>query len=163
MVFHGKGAPEKRMRVTGFWQSWLLPLILVLTLVGVSRGLGAEAAAPEPAVGSTPTAPAPPAPYEPPAALRPHPRRRPYRPHAPRFPHRRGQNGARQGPQKGIIHEAAVFLAALGHAAPIPAPGPGIRRGAPEDFLPPPGFFPHGDQTRNQLWPERGGGCHPED
>ena len=30
------------MRVTGFWQSWLLPLILVLTLVGVSRGLGAE-------------------------------------------------------------------------------------------------------------------------
>ena len=56
------------MRVTGFWQSWLLPLILVLTLVGVSRGLGAEAAAPEPAIGSTPTAPAPPAPYEPPAA-----------------------------------------------------------------------------------------------
>ena len=56
------------MRVTGFWQSWLLPLILVLTLVGVSRSLGAEAAAPEPAIGSTPTAPAPPAPYEPPAA-----------------------------------------------------------------------------------------------
>ena len=56
------------MRVTGFWQSWLLPLILVLTLVGVSRGLGAETAAPEPAVGSTASAPALPPPEEPPAA-----------------------------------------------------------------------------------------------
>jgi outer membrane protein assembly complex protein YaeT len=45
------------MRVPGFWQSWFLPLILVLTLMGVSRGLGAEATAPEPALGSTPTAP----------------------------------------------------------------------------------------------------------
>lgn len=45
------------MRVTGYWHSWLLPLILVLTLAGVSRGLGAEAAAPEPAVRSTPTGP----------------------------------------------------------------------------------------------------------
>jgi outer membrane protein assembly complex protein YaeT len=56
------------MRVTGFWQSWLLPLILVLTLAGVSRGLGAEAAVPEPATGSIPTAPAPPPPERPPAA-----------------------------------------------------------------------------------------------
>ena len=55
------------MRVFGFWQSWLLPLILMLTLAGVSRGLGAEAAAPEPAVRSTPTAPALREPFEPPA------------------------------------------------------------------------------------------------
>ncbi|MDP1760812.1 MAG: hypothetical protein Q8L43_01165, partial [Deltaproteobacteria bacterium] len=61
------------MRVTGFWQSWLLPLILVLTLVGVSRGLGAENCAPEPAVGSTPGAPAPPPPEAPPAAAHPTP------------------------------------------------------------------------------------------
>jgi outer membrane protein insertion porin family len=46
------------MRVTGYWHSWLLPLILVLTLAGVSRGLGAETIAPEPAVGSTPAGPA---------------------------------------------------------------------------------------------------------
>jgi outer membrane protein assembly complex protein YaeT len=59
------------MRVTGFWQSWLLPLILVLTLVGVSRGLGAEAAAPEPAAGSIDTAPAPPPSEAPPAASLP--------------------------------------------------------------------------------------------
>jgi outer membrane protein assembly complex protein YaeT len=39
--------------------------------MGVSRGLGAAAAVPEPAVGSTPTAPALPAPYEPPAAAVP--------------------------------------------------------------------------------------------
>ncbi len=36
------------MRVTGLWRSWLLPLMLVLTLVGVSPGLGAETAVPEP-------------------------------------------------------------------------------------------------------------------
>ena len=46
------------MRVTVFWQSWLLPLILVLTLAGVSRGLTAEAAGPEPAIGPTPAGPA---------------------------------------------------------------------------------------------------------
>ena len=34
------------MRVPGFFHSWILPLILVLTLVGVSRGLGAEAPPP---------------------------------------------------------------------------------------------------------------------
>jgi outer membrane protein insertion porin family len=45
------------MRFTSPWQCWLLPLILVLILAGVSRGLGAEAAAPEPAVGSTPAGP----------------------------------------------------------------------------------------------------------
>ena len=56
------------MRVTGFWQSWLLPLILVLTLVGVSRGLRAETTASESAVGSTAGAPALPPPGEPPAA-----------------------------------------------------------------------------------------------
>jgi outer membrane protein assembly complex protein YaeT len=47
------------MRVPGFFHSWILPLILVLTLVGVSRGLGAPS--PEPAAGATPAAlPAPP-------------------------------------------------------------------------------------------------------
>jgi outer membrane protein assembly complex protein YaeT len=56
------------MRVFGFWQSWLLPLILVLTLAGVSRGLGAEAVAIEPAAGSIDTAPAPPPSEAPPAA-----------------------------------------------------------------------------------------------
>ena len=61
------------MRVTGFWQSWLLPLILVLTLVGVSRGLGAEVCPPEPAVGSIAPAPAPPPPEAPPAAALPTP------------------------------------------------------------------------------------------
>ncbi len=30
----------------GFFPRWILPLILVLTLAGVSRGLGAEAAPP---------------------------------------------------------------------------------------------------------------------
>jgi outer membrane protein assembly complex protein YaeT len=44
---------RKRMRVTGIWRSWLVALILVLTLAGVSRGLGAEAPAPEPAVPET--------------------------------------------------------------------------------------------------------------
>src|SRR3989339_1477951 len=68
LVFHGQGAPEKRMRVSGFWQSWLLPLILVLTLVGVSRGLGAEICPPEPGLGSAPEAPALPPPKAPPAA-----------------------------------------------------------------------------------------------
>ena len=61
------------MRVTGFWQSWLLPLILVLTLAGVSRGLGAEAVAPEPAAGSIDTAPAPAPSEAPPAAALPTP------------------------------------------------------------------------------------------
>jgi outer membrane protein assembly complex protein YaeT len=51
------------MRVTGFWRNRLLPLILVLTLLGVSRGLAAEAAPLEPALS---TASAPP-PEEPPA------------------------------------------------------------------------------------------------
>lgn len=37
------------MRITGFWRSWLLPLILALTLAGVSQGLGAEVCPPEPA------------------------------------------------------------------------------------------------------------------
>ena len=45
-----------------------MPLILVLTLVGVSQGLGAESAAPEPAVRSSPGAPALPPSAEPPAA-----------------------------------------------------------------------------------------------
>jgi outer membrane protein assembly complex protein YaeT len=40
------------MRVTGIWR-WLVPLILMLTLVGVSRGLGAEAPAPESAIPET--------------------------------------------------------------------------------------------------------------
>ena len=44
------------MRVPGFFHSWILPLILVLTLVGVSRGLEAAAASPEPAEGATPAA-----------------------------------------------------------------------------------------------------------
>ena len=61
------------MRVFGFWQSWLLPLILVLTLMGVSRGLGAEAAVPEPAAGSTPNAPVLPEPEEPPTPAVPPP------------------------------------------------------------------------------------------
>jgi len=60
------------MRVTGFWQSWVLPLILVLTLVGVSQGLGAEVCPPDPA-GSTPEAPAPPPPEAPAAAALPTP------------------------------------------------------------------------------------------
>ena len=42
------------MRVPGFWQSWLLPLILVLTLAGTARGLGAQSAAPEPAWSAAP-------------------------------------------------------------------------------------------------------------
>jgi outer membrane protein assembly complex protein YaeT len=58
------------MRVTGFWQNWLLPLFLVLSLMGGARSLGAEA--PEPAGGPTPTAPAP-LPYEPPALSVPAP------------------------------------------------------------------------------------------
>lgn len=41
------------MRVTGIWRSWLLPLILVLTLLGVARVLGAESVAPEPAAPET--------------------------------------------------------------------------------------------------------------
>ena len=45
------------MRVPGFFHSWFLLLLLVLTLVGVSRGLGAEAASPEPAEKATPAAP----------------------------------------------------------------------------------------------------------
>ncbi len=45
------------MRVSGFWQSWILPLILALALMGVSRCLGAQETAPEPALGSTPAAP----------------------------------------------------------------------------------------------------------
>ena len=59
------------MRVTGFWQSWLLPLILVLTLVGDSQGLAAEVCPPDPTAGSTPEAPAPPPPEAPPAAALP--------------------------------------------------------------------------------------------
>ncbi|MGO8762773.1 MAG: autotransporter assembly complex protein TamA [Desulfobaccales bacterium] len=58
------------MRVTGFWQSWLVLLILVLSLMGVSRSLGAEV--PEPAAGPVPTAPAPLL-YEPPALAVPAP------------------------------------------------------------------------------------------
>ncbi|MDP2046977.1 MAG: POTRA domain-containing protein, partial [Deltaproteobacteria bacterium] len=50
-----------------------MPLILVLTLVGVSQGLGAEVCPPEPAAGSTPEAPAPPPPEAPPAAALPTP------------------------------------------------------------------------------------------
>jgi outer membrane protein assembly complex protein YaeT len=61
------------MRVIGFWRSWLVSLILVLTLVGVSRGLGAESAAPEPAAGPSPTAPAPPPREARPAAALPSP------------------------------------------------------------------------------------------
>jgi outer membrane protein assembly complex protein YaeT len=44
------------MRVPGLFHSWILPLVLVLTLAGVSRGLGAEATPPEPAKGPTPAA-----------------------------------------------------------------------------------------------------------
>jgi outer membrane protein assembly complex protein YaeT len=52
------------MRLTGFWRNWLLPLILVLTLAGVSRGLGAEVCPPAPAL---------PPPEPPPAAFPPAP------------------------------------------------------------------------------------------
>jgi outer membrane protein assembly complex protein YaeT len=55
------------MRVIGLWRSWLLPLMLVLTLVGVSPGLGAETAAPEPDTAIAPEAPGPPAAEELPA------------------------------------------------------------------------------------------------
>jgi outer membrane protein assembly complex protein YaeT len=58
------------MRVTGFWQSWFLPLILVVSLMGAFRSLGAEA--PEPGAGPAPTAPAPPV-HEPPALSSPTP------------------------------------------------------------------------------------------
>ncbi|MFA4902476.1 MAG: BamA/TamA family outer membrane protein [Desulfobaccales bacterium] len=58
------------MRVTGIWR-WLVPLILVLTLVGVSRGLGAEAPAPEPAVPETAEPGVAPAPNVPPAPVPP--------------------------------------------------------------------------------------------
>jgi outer membrane protein assembly complex protein YaeT len=44
------------MRVPGLFHSWILPLVLVLTLAGVSRGQGADATPPEPAKGPTPAA-----------------------------------------------------------------------------------------------------------
>jgi outer membrane protein assembly complex protein YaeT len=44
------------MRIRGFWRGRLVPLILMLSLMGVSRGLGAEA--PEPAGEPAPGAPA---------------------------------------------------------------------------------------------------------
>jgi outer membrane protein assembly complex protein YaeT len=56
------------MRVTGIWQSRLLLLILVLTLLGVSRATGAEPVASEAMTVSSPPAPASPLPVEPPAA-----------------------------------------------------------------------------------------------
>jgi outer membrane protein assembly complex protein YaeT len=43
------------MRIRGFWRGRLVPLILMLSLMGVSRGLGAEA--PEPAGEPAPGAP----------------------------------------------------------------------------------------------------------
>jgi outer membrane protein assembly complex protein YaeT len=55
------------MRVIGFWRCWLLALILMISLMGVSRGLGAEAAVPELSPPAHPTASAPTAPAEPPA------------------------------------------------------------------------------------------------
>jgi outer membrane protein assembly complex protein YaeT len=59
------------MRVTGIWRSWLLLLILVLTLLGVSRVMGAEPVASEAVMPSAPPAPAPPPPIEPPVATAP--------------------------------------------------------------------------------------------
>jgi outer membrane protein assembly complex protein YaeT len=58
------------MRVTGFWRCRLLPLILVIILFGVHRGLGAQTAAPEPPSPPGPAAPIPP-PAEAPAAAGP--------------------------------------------------------------------------------------------
>jgi outer membrane protein assembly complex protein YaeT len=52
------------MEVTGIWR-WLVPLILVFSLMGVSRGLGAEAPAPEPAVPETAESCVAPAPVPP--------------------------------------------------------------------------------------------------
>ena len=148
------------MRVTGFWQSWLLPLILVLSLMGGSRGLGAEA--PEPAGGSTPTAPAPP-PYEPPAPSVPTPAAG----HTDLTLHAFRIVGAKTERVKDLKKELSMKLPSFW--PPWGTPPPFRLQDLEYDverlknFLPPPGFFPHGDQTRNQLWPERGGGCHPED
>jgi outer membrane protein assembly complex protein YaeT len=47
------------MRVTGFWQSWLLPLLLVLTLSGSLRAWGAESAPPQGTAEPAPLVPAP--------------------------------------------------------------------------------------------------------
>ena len=97
------------MRVTGFWQSWLLPLILVLTLLGVSRGLGAESAAVEPALRPTPAAPALPEPSEPPAAtcLVPAASQGPLTLHAFRI------NGANIVPVKNLKKELSMKLPAF--------------------------------------------------
>ncbi len=46
------------MQVPGVFHSWILPLILVLTLMGVSQGLGAEVTPAEPPAASTPGHPA---------------------------------------------------------------------------------------------------------
>ncbi len=65
------------MRVTGFQPSWLLPLILMITLAGVPRAQGAEAVAPghAPPPPSTLPSPAanPPVPVESPATQNPLP------------------------------------------------------------------------------------------
>ena len=65
------------MRTTGLRRSWLLPLVLALTLWGGSRVAGAESTAPEFPAPPAPTAPAPPSPAEPPAQTVPAPTPRP--------------------------------------------------------------------------------------
>ncbi len=64
------------MRTTGLRRSWLLPLVLALTLWGGYRIAGAETA-PEFPAPPAPTAPAPPSPAEPPAQAVPTPTPRP--------------------------------------------------------------------------------------
>ena len=146
------------MRVTGFWQSWLLPLILVLTLVGVSRGLGAEAAAPEPAVGSTPTAPA-----LPPAAAVPTPAagQADFTLHAFRIV------GAKTEPVKDLKKELSMKLPSFW--PPWGTPPPFRLQDLEYDverlknFYRRQGFFHTEIKPEINYGPGRGGGCHPED
>ena len=141
------------MRVPGFFPSWILPLILVLTLVGVSRGLGAAAASPEPAEGAAPAAP--------PAASTPGAGHPALTLHSLRIV------GAQTESVKDLKKELSVKLPSFW------PPWSSLPPFRPQDleydverlknFYRRQGFFHTGDQTRNQLRPERDGGCHPED
>jgi outer membrane protein assembly complex protein YaeT len=59
------------MRVSGFWRGGLLALILVITMMGVSRSPGAEAPVPEPTPPANAAASTPPPSAPPPAACAP--------------------------------------------------------------------------------------------
>ena len=142
------------MRVPGFFHSWLLPLILVLTLVGVSRGLGAEAPPPSRPRRAPPAAP-------PAAASTPGAGQPTLTLHSLRIV------GAQTESVKDLKKELSVKLPSFwppwGSLPPFRPQDLEYDVERLKNFYRRQGFFHTEDQTRNQLWPQRGGGCHPED